>query len=66
MRRIHLQIAPATETTCGDGSGAFCPFTRTSNLGTRFECLIWGDLEDKGGWLQRRPECLAAERSTTG
>lgn len=60
-RTIHLPIAPATATTCGDGSGAFCPWARTSHFGTRFSCLLWGPLRDEDGWLQRRAECLAAE-----
>jgi len=60
-RTIHLNIAPATATTCGDGSGAFCPLVCTSNLGTHFKCRVWGDLQDIDGWLQRTPECLAAK-----
>lgn len=66
QRVIHLAIAPATATTCGDGSGAFCPLTRASNFGSRFSCALWGALEDEGGWLQRRAECLASERLKTG
>jgi hypothetical protein len=61
-RQIRLPIAPATDATCGDGRGNFCPFVRTAAFGTRWECLIWGSLEDTG-WLMRHPKCLDAEKS---
>lgn len=67
MRKtIRLTIAPATSTTCGDGTGAFCSWARTSHFGTRFACLLWGALSDEEGWLQRREECLAAEDGEEG
>lgn len=59
-RQIRLSIAPATAATCGDGRGNFCPLVRTAAFGTRWECLIWGSLEDMG-WLMRHPKCLDAE-----
>lgn len=58
-RQIRLSIAPATSRTCGDGQN-FCPLVRTAAFGTRWECLIWGSLEDMG-WLMRHPKCLDAE-----
>lgn len=61
-RQIRLSIAPATAATCGDGQGKFCGLVRTAAFGTRWECLIWGSLEDTG-WLMRHPKCLDAEKS---
>jgi hypothetical protein len=60
-RTIHLPIAPATDATCGDGRGAFCPFARASHFGTQYSCVIWGPIQDDDGWLRRRPECREAE-----
>lgn len=60
MRRIALAIAPATTTTCGDGK-AFCHYLRARSLGTQWYCLIFGDLKEKDGWLQRSLECQQAE-----
>lgn len=73
-RTIRLPIVPATATTCGDGSGKFCPMLRTSHMGSRWHCHIfrqnpkdkWPDeLEtddgSESGWLLRWPECIAAE-----
>lgn len=61
QRAIHLTIAPATATTCGDGTGAFCPWLHATHLGAEYFCLLWGTLQDENGWLQRRAECLLAE-----
>ena len=63
-RSIHLTIAPATATTCGDGSGQFCPMLRYARFGAEERCAIFHigeDLEAPAGWLLRWPECIAAE-----
>ena len=75
-RSIRLPIALATTTTCGDGSGKFCPTLRVSAFGSRFSCLGFRDgaahpsgeaseLQTSSGkpsgWLLRWPECIAAE-----
>ena len=69
-------IAPATATTCGDGSGKFCPMLRSSGFGSRYSCLVFHDGAEHlrgeaaelktsngkpSGWLLRWPECIAAE-----
>lgn len=62
MRSIApvYSITPATATTCGDGSGKFCRFCKWSLDGTA-TCYLFGELEERDGWLQRRPECIACE-----
>ena len=75
-RSIRLTIAPATATTCGDGSGKFCPMLRVSAFGSRFSCLVFRDGAEHprgeaselktsngepNGSLLRWPECIAAE-----
>lgn len=73
-RSIRLSIAPATATTCGDGSGKFCPMLRTSRMGTIWHCHIyrqnptgkwpdelWTDDGTETGRLLRWPECISAE-----
>lgn len=68
MRTVRLLIAPATATTCGDGTGNFCRFVRTSHFGTVFTCALaepgQDGLRDEGGWLTRTKECLSAEVQT--
>ena len=63
-RRISLSIAPATATTCGDGSGRFCPLMYTQRFGGIFLCKLDGHelKEDARGWLKRSERCLAAEK----
>jgi hypothetical protein len=63
-RRISLSIAPATATTCADGSGKFCPLMYMQRFGTVFVCGLDGTEigEDAHGWLKRSERCLAAER----
>lgn len=66
-RRLSIAIAPATDTTCGDGSGAFCPMMTSQRFGTVIGCLLFNkELRDEGGWLQRLPECIEAERQYGG
>lgn len=63
-RSIKLSIAPATDTTCGDGTGRFCPYVVARRLGTEWVCTLGFDqeLKDENGWLMRTAECLAAEK----
>lgn len=60
-RMVRLSIAPATERTCGDGSGAFCSWLHATHLGAEQFCLIFGTLRDENGWLQRAAGCVSAE-----
>ena len=61
-RRISLSISPATETTCGDGSGKFCPLVHVGLFGAIWSCAAFGPLlENEAGWLARRDECRDAE-----
>lgn len=64
-RSIRLPIAPATEKTCGDGTGAFCPLGK-HEAGTINCCLVFrpGErlrIDRLWGPLLRWPECIAAE-----
>lgn len=61
MRQITLTIAPATETTCEDGTGHVCPLLYIGPFGGRWECSIWKGLKMKDGWVQRHSKCLEAE-----
>ncbi|MBK6515787.1 MAG: hypothetical protein IPG04_17230 [Polyangiaceae bacterium] len=72
-RRLSIAIAPATDTTCGDGSGAFCPMMTSQRFGALFGCRLFNkELRDEHGvwsgegWLQRLPECIEAERQYGG
>jgi len=67
-RYLKLEI-DCGEKTCAAEPGKFCPFMRTRRFGTIAFCLLWHDedsmghpvhMEEKDGWLQRRPECLKA------
>ena len=62
-RTVRLSIAPATETTCGDGTGKFCPFVGVKMFGMAWVCTLGHEkeLHDANGWLMRTVECLAAE-----
>lgn len=63
-RSLRVVIDPATATTCGDGSGGFCPMVTPGSYGTHWACALTGQrLKDDGGWLQRSPECKAMEVS---
>jgi len=70
VRTLGIKIRCGA-TTCCWLPGKFCPQLRTSRLGTSWHCHlfhdqhgkgIWPSLQDQDGWLQRCPECLAAER----
>ena len=66
-RTLHIEIE-AGETTCYAAPGAPCPMVRTSYFGQVYSCgLFDGRLlseDEPGGWLQRLPECRAAEDAT--
>lgn len=68
-RRIALEVK-CGEKTCFGEPGKPCAFLRRRYFGMVYFCAIWYDtdqrgkacpLEEKGGWLLRRPECLEAE-----
>ncbi len=67
MRRLTIAI-DAGETTCAREPGAFCPFVGVKGFGTRPVCMLFRTadserpLRDVDGWLQRLPECVAAEK----
>ena len=64
MKRILQREINCGETTCASAPGAFCHKITTSNFGTRWYCGEFGGAElqeNASGWLQRLPECLAAE-----
>lgn len=64
--KIILNIAPATETTCGSGNGKFCPHFYTRRFGSEIFCGIFNKgLEEKNGWTQRLPECISATTNET-
>lgn len=70
----HLQLAiDAGEKNCARERGKWCRFMGSSHLGSNPLCLLFRDergehrqLRDANGgiegWLQRLPECLAAEQ----
>lgn len=65
MRTIHLKIR-AGEKTCAESKGCFCYFLRSNVAGLKPRCALFEkplfDADgDVLGWLQRLPECLAAE-----
>ena len=67
----HLRIAiVAGAKTCAPKPGEFCRFVRARGDGSQPQCLLFGRrLYDESGrdivgWLQRLPECLAAEAAS--
>jgi len=47
------------EKTCAYDVGDFCEFAELKRFGTIPVCRIFNEeLQEKGGWLQRCPECL--------
>lgn len=67
-RRLELVIESGDE-TCASKPGEFCRFVRTTHLGTRWVCSVFGNKELSetvpNGWLARLPECKSAEMQTT-
>jgi hypothetical protein len=62
-RFIRLPIV-CGDTTCASEPGVFCRNVWKNHLGTRWLCDSFGGAElheGDDGWLQRLPECLAAE-----
>ena len=60
------------EKTCASEPGKFCKWVRTRKFGAIYFCHLWHaedihgkqqSLEEKDGWLMRRPECLNAEEA---
>lgn len=68
MKRRLAIVIDAGEKTCASKPGKFCPNLRTMKFGLRWVCALFGNKEvrdengDQKGWLQRLPECLAAEK----
>lgn len=67
MRKIALDISPATETHCGDSSGA-CALWRKdmfSSVSERVDgCLQFDEglvFDESAGMTKRLPACRAAE-----
>ena len=67
MRRLAITI-DAGSGTCAREPGVFCHFVGVKSFGTRHVCMLFrtpeGErpLRDVDGWLQRLPECVAAEK----
>lgn len=61
-RRLTV-IADCGETTCARAPEEFCRHVRTGRYGTQWSCDLFGGhrLSEQDGWLQRLPECMAAE-----
>ena len=58
----------AGKTTCASEPGKFCQFVGTIRFGQEHVCRLFPSennshtrLESSDGWLQRLPECIAAE-----
>jgi hypothetical protein len=65
------------ETTCASEPGAFCAYLWTEKFGSVPFCYLFSQrdhykgrhtaLEEKDGWLQRHPDCLAlAKKASEG
>jgi hypothetical protein len=70
-RSLQIAIEPG-ETTCARAPGEFCRFVGTVGMGQRWVCRLFPatdgahtNLEERSGWLQRLPECMAAEVDAT-
>lgn len=58
------------DTTCAEEPGKFCRYLRVSRFGSAYHCQLFSEfeekrletLQEKDGWLQRHPRCLAAEK----
>lgn len=65
-RTLHINIE-CGDKTCAWKPGKFCPHLFTARLGMSWVCEVFGFKEVQApkdnpeGWLQRLPECLAAE-----
>jgi hypothetical protein len=64
MKRALRIVIDCGDKTCVAEPGNFCPALKTFKMGTIWLCSIFNKepLEiEAEGWLQRLPECLAAE-----
>lgn len=65
MTNRHLRLPiRAGDNTCAGEPGKFCRYVLTSHFGRKFTCQIFRPdqlLREKGGWLQRWPECVRSE-----
>ena len=64
-RHLRLTIV-CGDKTCASEPGVFCHNFTSSHFGTRCHCGAFGgaDLQEGAdGWIQRLPECLAAEEA---
>jgi hypothetical protein len=68
MKTLHLNIECGAK-TCASEPGKFCRFLGAESFGTKPVCMLFPHedqsftpLSSIGGWRQRCPECLQAER----
>ena len=62
-RKLMVKIF-ATNTTCADGKGGFCPYFSYRMLTGEPRCELTGKaLLDVDGWSQRSDACIAMEIS---
>lgn len=62
--KVTYDISPATSTTCGDGTGAFCKYLVWSPaVGGLNYCRLFGPVKDTG-WIIRHKDCVKAEISS--
>lgn len=64
MKRTLTIVIDAGATTCASKPGKFCPWCRVTSFGTKWLCGLFdhAPLKEKDGYLQRLPQCLAAEK----
>ena len=73
MRRTLTLVIECGATTCASTPGVFCKQMGMRKFGQVPVCMLFhdGDVRDielveLDGWVQRCPECLAAERRGEG
>lgn len=58
--KILLDIAPAQDKYCGNGTGKFCPFMYKRKIGTIAVCSVFNqDLPVENNKLARLEECVS-------
>lgn len=67
MKTLKIEI-DCGDKTCASEPGKFCKYIRSRKYGQIHFCQLWHNedghgrplqMEEKDGWLLRRPECLA-------
>jgi len=69
-RTIHLEIECGAK-TCAAVAGRLCRYVVVTRMGSCYHCKLFArmgegkygleQLQDRNGWLQRHPKCLASE-----